>query len=540
MASNSIEFYCVDCKKSGSTKNDLSCNKHTICQACLVKRVKTQPQNLLVCLECSKFKEYDPSYSYSDAVLHETPVVTDVTKKLADAPKESEKSDGTLPGIWIFVDDSNIWIEAKKLQSKMKSFKTCEDHRIRIDMGKLADVIADGRPVNQGVLYGSEPPPIDTVWNKIREKGFRVEPQPRSRITGKEKQIDTKLVAEVTSTAIKTPIHERTTIVVVTGDADVIPALKEILKEERWKIEVYMWKQALARALIKYANNNKERVEIKYLDSCLDKVAFTNIRFPISTNVGLKSMVKESGIVFSMTPKAFGNRVPDKAWCKQLESIAQWPFQYYWFQTKGMLTDNLVIVFRQDKKAGKFDCTKFLAAIKTAETNGDSDPKFYLPKVKVAQTFLTFIAKEYKDEPDNILKHLDAALEQVGVYDQDDIYNGYDSDKNCISDSEDKWSTVRLKKRPPRRQYYSELCPFKFNCAFGVKCRYKHTDEEKLDFRMRVDGRGNPLRKVEECKHFADRGCIKPKMECDYAHGVEDAWCLQCCSSGHYTKDCPE
>ena len=521
--------------------NDLSCGKHTVCQACLLKRVTTKPQNMLDCVECSKFKEYNPSYSYSAAVQHEaTTTAATVPEEAAEVPGENAKTKSTLPGIWIFVDDSNIWIEAKKLQSKLKSFKTCEDHRVRIDMGKLADVIADGRVVKQGVLYGSEPPPVDTVWNKIRERGFRVDPQRRSRITGKEKQIDTKLVAEVTSTAIKTPPDERTTIVVVTGDADVIPALKEVLKEERWKVEVYMWRQALARDLIKYANSNKERVEIKYLDSCLDKVAFTNIRFPISTNKGLKSKVKESGIVFSMVSRAFGNRVPDKAWCKQLESIAQWPFQYYWFQINGELTNNLVIVFSDDKEAGKFDCATFLDTIRKAEANGDGDQKYILPKVENVQTFLTFVEKEFKGELDHTLKEQAVALEQVGIYNQDDIYDGYDSDKNCFSESEDKWSTVRFKNRPPRRQFYSELCPFKFNCTYGTKCRYKHTEEEKLDFSQRVDGRGYRLRKVFACQHFLDNKCYKLKTECDYAHGEEDAWCLQCCSSGHYTENCPE
>ena len=308
MASNS-EFYCVDCKKNGPSRNDLSCNKHSICGTCLINRTKTQPQNLQDCSEC-KFKGYDPSYSYSDAVLHKA-TVNDETEKIRNLPTESAIAKDKLPGIWIFVDDSNIWIEAKKLQSKTKQFKTCEDHRVRIDMGKLADVIADGRPVKQGVLYGSEPPPVDTVWEKIRERGFRVDAQRRSRMTGKEKQVDTKLVAEVTRTAIKTPVSERTTIVVVTGDADVIPALTEVINEERWKIEVYMWRQALAKDLTRFASDNKERVEIKHLDSCLDRVAFTNIKFPISTNKGLKSLVKESGLVLTMDSNAFGNRVPD-------------------------------------------------------------------------------------------------------------------------------------------------------------------------------------------------------------------------------------
>ena len=63
----------------------------------------------------------------------------------------------------MFVDDSNIWIAAKELVSKMRKYKTGKDHRVRIDMGKLADFLANGRQVHSAILYGSEPPPIDTI-----------------------------------------------------------------------------------------------------------------------------------------------------------------------------------------------------------------------------------------------------------------------------------------------------------------------------------------------------------------------------------------
>ena len=54
-------------------------------------------------------------------------------------PYDDERS------IWIYVDDSNIWITAKKLAAK--KMKTKEDHRVRIDVGRLTDVVAKGREV---------------------------------------------------------------------------------------------------------------------------------------------------------------------------------------------------------------------------------------------------------------------------------------------------------------------------------------------------------------------------------------------------------
>jgi len=65
--------------------------------------------------------------------------------------------------VFIYVDDSNMWIAAKKLAALKSKLKCVEDPRLRLDIGKVTDVVAMGRDVAWGTLYGSEPPPIDTV-----------------------------------------------------------------------------------------------------------------------------------------------------------------------------------------------------------------------------------------------------------------------------------------------------------------------------------------------------------------------------------------
>lgn len=520
----------VDCSQSCSNKIDLKCHQHTICEECLAKRGKKQPQNVLDCESC-KAKEYNPSYSFKDALLCKQP---NFEQNTAIAPlKDSVFFNSKMPGIWIFVDDSNIWIEAMKFQCREKGFKTSQDHRVRINIGKLTDLIAGDRQVQQGILYGSEPPPVDTVWDKIRAKGWQVERQRRSRITGKEKKVDTKLVADVTRTAITTPVHERTTIVLVTGDADIIPALEEIIKEDEWKIEVYMWRQGIAKDIKVFADVHKSRVEIRHLDEYLSKVTFTNMKFAFDKS--LMSKVKENGVVFSMVDKAFGNRIPHKAWCNQLDSIAQWPFQYYWFERDNKTTNNLVIVFGEDKEAGKYDIAAFLTAIQPIIQDTEHQDKYHLPKVMAVQTFLEFTAKEFGS--DREMQQSGPMLEQVGIYDEDDVRSGHENDKNWISDSEDKWSSVKPQHRRPRPQY-STPCPFKFNCRYGTRCRCKHSPEEIRYFSQRKEGRGNHLRKVKGCKMFEKNQCRRLKEDCDYAHGSEDAWCLQCHTTGHYTNDC--
>ena len=441
-----------------------------------------------------------------------------------------------LPGIHIFVDDSNIWIEAKKLHAK--KFETIrEDPRVRLDMGKLADVLANGRPVEQEILYGSEPPPIDTVWKKIEEKaGWTVKSKHRDMITGKEKQIDTTLVADVTATAIRTPLHERTTIVLVTGDANVLPALEKVLEEKQWNVEVYMWKDALSKQLIYYGAQHHRRVKVIPLDSYLNHLAFTNLRFSASNRDYFLRTVSSYGVVFTMEPKAFKKRVPTKQWFHQLENIAQWPCRYYWFESKsGEQTDDLVIVFPPYPDAGgEFDVTKFLQNIKVEDG-------CLPPLVLKAQAFHQFMAKEKEKEQKNVdcpIKLFDAVLEEVGLLERDDIDDDNDDYAVCISEESDNsgWTVVK-RRYQLRRQKFSDPCRYGMHCTKGTQCPFKHSSEDKEYFKKR-GGSGNPYRKVKLCKFFEAKRCWKSKEDCDGAHGEDDAHCLACGKGGHFTDNC--
>ena len=473
--------------------------------------------------------------SYKDVLVRGTERVQTKARQVPDKKRGAEdKVMPDLPGIYIFVDDSNIWIEAKKLQSKVKNFKTGEDHRIRIDVGRLADVVAGTRKIVKGTLYGSEPPPIDTIWEKIRQKGWIVKTDERSKLTGKEKKVDTRLVAEMTALAVRTPVEERSTIILVTGDADALPAIEEAITEERWMVEVYRWKQAISKDLKKYAKEQSNRVQIKHLDHFLNRVSFTHMRFDIS-NEYLRRLVNAYGVVFTMEHNAFRNDVPTGHWFNQVESIAQWPFQYYWFKKqKRKQTDHLVIVFRPDKVAKKeFDVAQFLEHIQI-DTAEDCEQKYRLPLTLNVRPFRQFIAEEFKRE-DSELESINAALEQVGIYNNDDVHDGCENESVYESDPAKDFTTyLRQSRSQPFKQKYSEFCPLKFNCKYGTGCQYKHTDEEKTYFKGRKQGKGNPLRKVKQC---TKANCTKPN-ECDYAHGPEDAWCLNCVQGGHFTKDC--
>lgn len=151
--------------------------------------------------------------------------------------------------------------------------------------------------------------------------------------------------------------------------------------------------------------------------------------------------MKAFGIVLTMKPKAFENRVPSKRWINELESITQWPVQYYWFESrKRGSTDDLVIVFKRDPRAGEFDVTNFLSNILLV--NDSSDQEYRLKYVVKVQTFQQYIAQEFKENPDPELQKFDVALEQIGLLDPDDVDAGYEkfNDNVCVSEEDGKWS----------------------------------------------------------------------------------------------------
>jgi len=102
-------------------------------------------------------------------------------------------------GIWIFLDDSNLWISSKKLQGEQLNHQFFnEDPRGRIDLGRFSTWALEKRPLKKAILFGSEPPPIDTYWNSAYRKRFKVNKFMRNPYSGKEKQVDTEIVAGIT------------------------------------------------------------------------------------------------------------------------------------------------------------------------------------------------------------------------------------------------------------------------------------------------------------------------------------------------------
>ncbi len=143
-------------------------------------------------------------------------------------------------GLHLFIDNSNIFIEAQRVARNKFYYDDELVVRLRICYGSLLEVIRQSRTLKETVLVGSRPPQNDALWEKLKE--LQVEPRIFDRSpSGKEKRVD----AELTN-AIRDTLEDNPTpgiIAIVAGDQDYVPTLNRCVKKN-WKVEIYFWDQA--------------------------------------------------------------------------------------------------------------------------------------------------------------------------------------------------------------------------------------------------------------------------------------------------------
>ena len=160
----------------------------------------------------------------------------------------------------LFVDNSNVWIEGMKVSAVAKGIVPdifhASEYRItdslwRIDFGKLYQVL-NGANVVDAFLYGSTPPPNDSLWHKAGQAGFQVRTFERSRYNNKEKKVDGQIAADMFELAVDLKTQSQHEIILIAGDADYVPVIEKI-KKRGVKLTVAFWDHA-SRELIQVAD----------------------------------------------------------------------------------------------------------------------------------------------------------------------------------------------------------------------------------------------------------------------------------------------
>ena len=155
----------------------------------------------------------------------------------------------------IFIDDSNLWISGQRYQGD-KLRDADSDPRCRVDLGKLLQVLVGSKGnISRAFLYGSVPPPNDTVWKAARKRNFVVQTYRRSTASGKEKEIDVALATDMME-MLYTQEDENVTFVIVTGDRDLKAPMTKVLAKGI-AVDLWSWEKSLSLEYRRMANTEQ-------------------------------------------------------------------------------------------------------------------------------------------------------------------------------------------------------------------------------------------------------------------------------------------
>jgi uncharacterized LabA/DUF88 family protein len=154
---------------------------------------------------------------------------------------------------YVYVDNSNVYIEGRRVSAVKKGLArdinqamayNIQDPDYRVDFGKLHDFVAgnDPKKICRAMLFGSRPPPNDSLWKMAQKAGFETVVVDRN-VRNQEKKVDTGIVAAMVKDAYTRVKKAEDTISLVAGDGDFVPAVLD-LKSDGFRIEVVFWGHA--------------------------------------------------------------------------------------------------------------------------------------------------------------------------------------------------------------------------------------------------------------------------------------------------------
>lgn len=172
----------------------------------------------------------------------------------------------------IYLDDSNLWIEGKKVSavSKGMALDIAEatetrtfDNTFKLDFGRVLE-IANNEPIKVARFYGSRPPEADSVWNAAKKVGFKLTILDRN-LRNKEKGVDASVVADMVQDMYELA-KPGDVFILIAGDADYVPVLDKLHAKD-FEVHVLFWDHAavvLKQAADKFQSLNGYLDRIRY------------------------------------------------------------------------------------------------------------------------------------------------------------------------------------------------------------------------------------------------------------------------------------
>lgn len=155
---------------------------------------------------------------------------------------------------YIYVDNSNLYIEGRRVAAVSSGAAASIrdameygilEHGYTISFGKLHQFLCGpdrDRNLKRAALFGSRPPPNDSIWGFAERAGFELHLEDRNA-KNKEKKIDTGIATLLVKDAYKHGHPGQDVFVLVAGDSDYVPTILE-LRKDGYFVEVVFWGHA--------------------------------------------------------------------------------------------------------------------------------------------------------------------------------------------------------------------------------------------------------------------------------------------------------
>ena len=443
--------------------------------------------------------------------------VTTCTHQEEDTPPVTPSRKSNKPQCYAFIDSSNLWIPGQ-IASGKKLKDADVDTRFRVDHGRFLNLVQKDGHLNQAILYGSIPPPNDTVWKAVREKNFIVKVKLYKRSeSGRAKEIYGSMARDI-MTILYTKSREDVTYVIVTGDRNLNPIIVDVLSKGV-PVELWSWEAALAREFRRLANTHG-LFTVTCLDTITDQFGFT----AFMSNRLKRDIDPAHAIVYRDLPAEENVKLMLANHMHRL-----WRLFYITCvesQAKGKKNyivefprSNPEVVLKQLQQLGGFRYHPCSYPEYTMRI-----PQHHQP-IATTNRFEVFDPdSDYESLPDEApyVEQLQSAEYEADISNTFDIF---------------EWTTENRSKPGRMSRARETRCEKRDHCPEASACPYQHTEEELRLF-ARFPNTKFQYFKTMKCGKIDQHSTPDKRKRCFFAHEGKDSWCLKCHMYGHLTDDC--
>ena len=163
--------------------------------------------------------------------------------------------------IFLYIDNSNVFIEAKRLAPQYNGGDPGVKYRVRIDYDNLVNLCTCKRPLARAIVAGSVPPELQNLWQRLKNRGVTVRMYQRAPGMGEQEVPDLHLETAMYKDIVREKNHPGIAVL-VTGDGggfetdDGMGAALRAMHTNGWGVEVLSWKHCINHQMLDWVQQN--------------------------------------------------------------------------------------------------------------------------------------------------------------------------------------------------------------------------------------------------------------------------------------------